>query len=161
VSSQQHPYNLISRALELESGRIKEKCLWLFSFLYDEEKIKKVKNGFELNTRESLANAFELIEMTVPREFSSVFTIVFEKNDYAFMAARLKKYYQEHGLSISAVAESVLADKSRSYNDWTKACVLYTGKKEPGLLKNAAVTPYLDSENMLIREIAELVAIKS
>ncbi len=161
VSSQQHPYTLISRALELELGRIREKCLWLFSFLYDEEKIRKIKNGFELNTNDSLANTFELIEMTIPREFSSIFTIVFEKNDYAFSSRQLKKFYKEAGNSIHSVAEFVLIDRAQTYNDWTKACVLYTGKNERDLLKTETVAPYLQSENMLIKEIAELVVSKS
>jgi AAA family ATP:ADP antiporter len=160
ISSAEHHYTLINRALELELGRLREKCLCLFSFLYDEEKIKKIKSGFELNTKESLANTFELVEMTIPKEFSSIFTIVFEKNDYAFTARQLRKFYKESGNSISAVANNVLADPTGTYHDWTKACVLYTGKNQPLLLKTETVAPYLQSENMLIREIAELVASK-
>ena len=75
---------MVIRALQLELINIRDKCLFLFSFLYDREKIRKAKIGFDLNKKESIANAYELIDMVVPKEYSVPFMLIFEQSDHSY-----------------------------------------------------------------------------
>ena len=63
----------------LELEQVKTRLLWLFSFIYDEDKIMRAKNGFHLNKKETVANAHEIIDLTVYKEIASKFNIIFEQ----------------------------------------------------------------------------------
>jgi AAA family ATP:ADP antiporter len=95
--------------------------------------------------------------MTVPKEYSSMFILLFEHTDFGYKLDRLAKFYKEPVMNISAMAKTILTVKQGSFSDWTKACVLYNLKNEKGLLGTETVQPYLESENLMLSEIAALI----
>ncbi len=157
---QSHPgkYSLVERALELELKTLKDKCIHLFSFLYDEEKVRRAKSGFDLNTSDSVANSFELIEGIVPREYTILFTTIFEYADVPYKTAQLRKIQKVPASSLSSVTQSILVHQSAQFNDWTKSCLLYTLKDQNGLLTKEIIDNYRQSHNPMIKEIAEVIS---
>ncbi|MES1219052.1 MAG: MFS transporter, partial [Bacteroidota bacterium] len=124
--SRSHPReDLVIEALHTELDDIKDNCLNLFSLLYDEKKIRRVKAGFEINTRESIANALELVHVSVPKNFGLPFIQVFENSDIEDKYVQLQKTVQENSLSRDAIIKNILFDVDYNYNSWTKSCVLY------------------------------------
>ncbi|MFN8310026.1 MAG: hypothetical protein U0T73_08685 [Chitinophagales bacterium] len=140
-----HPKLLAALRLELSESR--ERLLWLFSFLYDKEKVMRARNGFQIQKKESLANAFELIDLTVPKEFSLAFARIFEE------AALIEKL-AELRLSPVATEKTLWQDLlgSAGYNRWTQAVAIYTlpdrvYRELPTLLQ-----PYMKHNDLLLRE---------
>ncbi|MGZ5191733.1 MAG: hypothetical protein ACXWCZ_12025, partial [Flavisolibacter sp.] len=150
-------YSLLIRALELELSTLRDNCIYLFSFLYDNEKIRRAKSGFELNTSESIANAFELIERIIPREYATVFTAIFEDTDLQIKSIQLKNFNKHPATSIDYLIKDILVDQPAHFNDWTKSCILYTFKDEKGLLNEQVIQTYIKSEDPIIKEIAEKI----
>ena len=154
LNVQHHTYHLLIRALELELVHIRDKCLFLFSFLYDREKVRKVKIGFELNTKESNANAYELIDMVVPREYSVPFMLIFEHGDPSHKSIQLMKFFKTAHITVDSIINDILDDGSHKYNEWTKACCLYTFKGNHDLLNPKIVEPYSRSDDPILKETA-------
>ena len=150
-------YSLLIRALELELSTLRDNCIYLFSFLYDNEKIRRAKSGFELNTSESIANAVELIERIIPREYATIFTAIFEDTDLQNKSIQLKNFHKHPATSIDYLIKDILVDQPAHFNDWTKSCILYTFKDEKGLLNEQVIQTYIKSEDPIIKEIAEKI----
>ncbi len=148
---------LVSKALELELLMIKDRCICLFSFLYDTDKIRKAKDGIDLNTRESIANSFELIDMTVPKEFSVPFILIFENVDFIHKKSGLHKFRHEPVLHVRQIVQSILKDEERKFNDWTKACVLYSFRYEKNHIDEEIIYNYLGSESRMLTELAGIM----
>jgi hypothetical protein len=126
--------------------------------LYDEEKVRRAKSGFDLNTSDSVANSFELIEGIVPREYTILFTTIFEYADVPYKTAQLRKIQKVPASSLSSVTQSILVHQSAQFNDWTKSCLLYTLKDQNGLLTKEIIDNYRQSHNPMIKEIAEVIS---
>jgi hypothetical protein len=160
--SQQHPREeLVIRALQTELNDIKENCLDLFSLLYDEEKIRRVKAGFEINTRESIANALELVLVSVPKHFGLPFIQVFENSDIRDKYIQLQKTVQGSSLSKDAVIKNILFDVDYNYNSWTKSCVLYILKDKNWPFGKEFIRPFTFADSLLLKETAEMIIAKN
>ncbi len=159
LSAEPEKHSMILHALELELTALKDTCLWLFSFLFDGEKIRRAKGGFDLNTKESMANSFELIEMTVPKEYAGPFILLFEQTDIAYKLGRLGKSHKEPAMYVQGLIKTILTTDAGKFNVWTKACVLYSFKNENHLLEEETVRPYIGSENLMLSEIAKMIAV--
>jgi len=154
LNTHQEKYALLIRALDWELVTIRTRCFWLFSFIYDGEKIRKAKAGIEANTKESIANSCELIEMMVEKEYSYPFILIFEHTELRFKCEQLKKWFSQPFISLSFLARHILSEKAYPFNDWTRSCFLYLFNDRPDLLKPALVKPFMDSENPILREMA-------
>ncbi|MCW3120268.1 MAG: cyclic nucleotide-binding protein [Chitinophagaceae bacterium] len=159
---QQHPREeLVIEALRTELNDIKENCLDLFSLLYDEEKIRRVKAGFEINSRESIANALELIFVSVPKQFGLPFIQVFENSDIRDKYIQLQKTVQESSLSKDAVIKNILFDVDYNYNSWTKSCVLYILKDKKLPFGKEFIQPFTFADSSLLKETAQMIIAKN
>lgn len=149
-------YEVILRSLQLELYELREVLLFLFSFLYDREKISKVKSAMELNKMGSNANAIELVDMTVKKEFANPFNAAFEHADIEHRCAMLKYLFpQERFAGLREVANDILADERFSHNNWTKACSLYFSSKLSYEVKQSLIEKYRASEDPLLKQTAE------
>ena len=147
---------LVEQALELELSSIRDKCLWLFSFLYDSGTIAKARAGFELNTRHSIANAIELIQHSVPKEFAILFCSIYENNTIEDKCMHLRKMINDSTGNESALARSILFDVDFTFNSWTKACVLYS-LRDKELLSVEFIEPFRHSGSNVLKETAQFV----
>lgn len=154
LSYEQGEYGMILQAFDIELNLLKTKCIWLFSFLYDGENIRRAKSGLDVNTKESIANSYELIQVTVPKEYAAPFIILFEQTDFAYTSGQLKKFFKTPSLTVRDITTKVLLEDSQQFNDWTKACFLYLFKDRPGLLAEELVAPYRKSDNIILKETA-------
>jgi AAA family ATP:ADP antiporter len=146
---------LVARALELELTGIRNKCLWLFSFLYDAEKIRRAQAGFELNTKESMANAIELIQLAVPREFALPFSVVFENASIEEKCMQIRRNISEPLINDAALVKNILFDVDYLFNNWTKACVLYNMANQGEKINAEFVEPFRQSESKVLKNTAE------
>ncbi|MFL5810172.1 MAG: hypothetical protein ACJ749_11665 [Flavisolibacter sp.] len=151
---------LVAHALELELTGIRNKCIWLFSFLYDAEKIRRAQAGFELNTKESVANAIELIQLAVPREYAAPFSIVFENASIEEKCMQIRRNMSEPLLNDTALVKNILFDVDYLFNNWTKACVLYNMAGRGEKINAEFVEPFRQSESRVLKNTAEFLLSK-
>ncbi|MCW3124964.1 MAG: cyclic nucleotide-binding protein [Bacteroidetes bacterium] len=156
-----HENQSIESALMLEFDQAKTRLLWLFSFTYEEEKIMRAKNGFQLNKKESIANAHEIIDMVVYREIASRFNTIFEQAPVPERLALLKATEQDQPADFDALAKEVLSGSEYIYNPWTKAVVMYSMTREDIAKSTSYVRPFLSSPELLLRETSEEILKKT
>lgn len=155
-----HDHKLVSAALELELAGIRNKCLLLFSLLYDKETIQKAQAGFKLNSKESIANAIELIQVSVPKEFATSFCVIFEKGTVTEKCNQLRKTVHNSTVSESSLVKNILFDVDYIYNSWTKTCTLYSLRSQPDILEVEFIEPFRRSENKVLKDTAEYIISK-
>ncbi|MEO8146625.1 MAG: MFS transporter [Bacteroidia bacterium] len=117
-------YPLLARALELELNSFREIILNVFTFFYSSEKIQHARTVFYLNKKENIANALEIIDVTVQKEFAQKFIALYDTTTYDQKLIALKKIFNLKTLSIDELLKDILHQRS-FYNKWTKACALY------------------------------------
>ncbi|MEO6219447.1 MAG: HEAT repeat domain-containing protein, partial [Ginsengibacter sp.] len=146
---------ILFRSLEIELISIRDTLLFLFSFIYNREQISKVKAAMEINKKERNANAIELIDMTVKKEFANPFNAAFEFGDIEHRCALLKNLFPKDIFpGIEEIFSSILIDEKLFYNNWTKACSLYTAKTLSHLIDKSLIHKYQHSDDLLLSEIA-------
>lgn len=71
---------LLAKAFVEEFNILRTNLLNIFSLMYDPYKIAKVKYGLERGKKEGVANAFEILELLLPKETASRFAAIFEEH---------------------------------------------------------------------------------
>lgn len=148
---------VLFRALELELVTLRNNCLDLFSFIYDIEKIKKVKEGFELSKQGSVANSLEMIHVTVAKEFAGIFNIAFDPIPVRDKAVLLRKLVNEQVPDVESISRKILGDEGYHYHHWTKSCILYFIMKTDIIPDREIVEPLTRSAQPVLKEMAEFV----
>jgi hypothetical protein len=154
-SAEKNP--VLQKALELELVKLQNNCLDLFSFIYDEGKIAKAKTGFDINTKESVANALELIQMSAAPEFAALFVLIFERSQLHDKVQELRKITREPGLTYEILLKNILFDVGYYYSNWTKACMLYSLKGRKINMNPEFIRPFTFSEHPVLKNTAEFI----
>ena len=150
---QQHDQqSLLQNALLLELHQTKTRILWLFSFVYDSNKIMRAKNGFQIQKKESIANAQEIIDLTVAKEYATKFNTIFEQGNVADRMLQMKQYVKIAVLSADDIAHEVLESKEFQYNHWTRAVVLHTMSDIAIVNNRQTILAYKASPERLLKE---------
>ncbi|HET9432536.1 MAG TPA: hypothetical protein VFO37_02210, partial [Chitinophagaceae bacterium] len=68
LGKQHEKYSVINSSLSIELIEIRNILICLFGCLYDHEKAFKIKQGLDMKKKENVANAMEVIEMTVKKD---------------------------------------------------------------------------------------------
>lgn len=152
---QGQPSSIIFNAIELELLEIREVLLGLFSILYNREQIRKVRSGLQANQKESIANAMEIIELTVRKDIGRYFNIIYEKIPLDRKCDDLKALHTDlHYQETDQVLQRILSEQPILYQDWTKACSMYISKKYGLPLDSSLFEKYLEADTMILQETA-------
>jgi len=154
-----HPKNekhhLLNSSLQIELNEIREVILCLFSFLYDREKIDTVKNTLELRKSGNQANAMELLDMTVKKDFAHFFSTIYEPGDIEHRCAALKNILPKDIFkNFEDIIHKILSEDHFAFNTWTKACSLYFSKQNDFRVSRPMLLKYIESDNLLLKETA-------
>ncbi len=146
---------VLFNSLHYELLELRETLLNLFSFYSEKEQVDKIRKALQLNKKEAAANALELIEVTIKKEYASTFNTIFEESDIAYRSSLLKKVMPASVFTnIVSVVTRVLEEEKDNFNHWTKACSLHASKKDHIKIDRSLIQKYLQSENILLRETA-------
>ena len=149
-------YSLIKGSLDIELTEIRNVLICLFGCLYDHEKAFKIKQGLDMKKKESVANAMELIEMTVKKELAMPFNKLYEPADIEYRSNSLKSFLpHDKILHTQEILSKILEEKPILYNAWTKACAMYVSKKTSAAVTPGLIIRFIHSENLLLKETAQ------
>ena len=148
-------FAVINSSLNIELIEIRNIMICLFGCLYDHEKAFKIKQGLDMKKKENVANAMEVIEMTVKKELALPFNLLYEpaEIEHRYNSLRnllpLDKIHREQD-----IFSKILAEKPIYYNAWTKASTMYISKKTGIKIAAELIKKFTRSENILLKETA-------
>ena len=145
---------VLYNALSLELNEIRDLLLLLFSFVYDKEKMVKAKNAFQIQRKESIANALEMIEIEVPKEISQGFIRLFEQGSTEEKYESLPSHSREN-LTYEKIVDEILHNRNHHYHRWTRAAALYSLKAYSGKDKLQWLQFAKSEKDILIKQTAE------
>ncbi|MCW5906659.1 MAG: hypothetical protein KIS94_02285 [Chitinophagales bacterium] len=148
--------NVLADALHLELDEIRDSMLLLFSFVYDKEKMIKARNAFQIKKKESIANALELVEVSVPKEISLRFITAFEPADVAVRCQELKQHFKET-LSYEDIIDDILNNRTHHFHRWTKATALHSLIFYKGSEKRSWLQAWQTDSDVLLNETANKI----
>ncbi len=152
----QPKYQLLISSLDLELVNLRDTLLYIFALLYDKEKIKNVRSAFKSGNKEAIANAMEIIEMTVRKDAAYHFNLIFEASDIDHKTYALRKLYPSSFFTtIENVLICILGTGDFKYNYWTKACSIYTSKKQHHFINGNLISRYTEAEHPMLSELAK------
>jgi ATP:ADP antiporter, AAA family len=151
-------FSLLINALNLEILEIRNVLLSLFGCLYDHENIFKIKQGLDMKKKESVANAMEVIEVTVKKDLASKFNILFEPTDIEHRCSSLKIFLPTEPMKhTDEILNRILEEKPIHFMSWTKAYSLYVSKVNGIKIKPELIEKFILSGNLLLKETAQFV----
>jgi ATP/ADP translocase len=145
---------LLMNTLTIEMDEIRESLLYLFSILYKAPEIENVRRSLALSSKEQTANAFEMLEISVPKKFSHDFIVIYEKGDIEHRVAQLANKKVTVAKDTAEISSYILRSSETMFLDWSKSCAAYTLHKNKIQYDSALVKRYLYAESPVLNEIA-------
>lgn len=135
-----HP--ALGRALDLEFSNARTRILYLLSFIHDRKTIDRAINGFAIHKKESIANAYEIIDLTTDKKTASAFNAIFEK----------KQSLKTNGNDMPAadILRQILC--SPLYNSWSKVVAMYYADSHVRRENAGIISSYQSSDEPILRE---------
>ncbi len=148
-------YDVLKSSIQQEILEIREILLSLFGCMYDRQKMNQVKYGLNAKQKESIANAMEIIELTVKKDLGRQFNTIFETTSIDQRCAALRSLFTEKQFGqVDHILGRILSEKPIHYYNWTKAFSLYLSKKYFHYLDAGLYKKYIHSDNQLLKETA-------
>lgn len=148
-------YHVLNRSIQSEIQEIREVLLSLFSCLYDREKINQVKYGLNTSQKDSVANAMEIIELTVKKDLGRQFNLMFEPVEIEQRCNSLRALFTDKRFEkIDHVLTRILSEKPIPYYNWTKAYSMYVSGKQGHTVGQELFHKFIQSDNRLLKETA-------
>ena len=155
LDKQHEKYVVINSSLNIELIEIRNILICLFGCLYDHEKAFKIKQGLDMKKKENVANAMEVIEMTVKKDLAMTFNLLYEPEDIEHRYNSLKNFLSQNKTqNTETIFSRILEEKPIFYNAWTKASTIYISKKTGTEIPAALIKKFTNSENLLLKETA-------
>jgi hypothetical protein len=142
-------------SLYIELTEIRNILICLFGCLYGHEKAFKIRQGLEMKKKENVANAMEVLEMTVKKEFAIPFNLVYEPGDIEQRYNSLRNFLAADSVEqVENIFSKILDERPIIYNAWTKASTIYVSKKTKTRIDSSLIKKFTHSANPLLKETA-------
>ena len=146
--------SLLTRALELELTRARERILLLLSFLYSPQTILRCKIYLSDKSAEKRAYALEVIDNLIPMRTREMVFPLLEDLTIEERRNRLTAQNPVHDRSKDEWIRQVAAGASGRVLPWTRCCALYSMGCSPRLAYEDIAVSALSSSIPLVRETA-------
>lgn len=150
----------ITSAIMNDLDLVIEKLLLLFAMLYDEEKIMRVQHGISSGKKDDVANAMEIIELSVKKEHALEFNKILEKK-HALKEGDIHVHHTSHYRSHHNYVRHIFDEDSFVFTRWTQAIVMYTMTPEEVRQNIPILTRFATTSDELLSETANFVLSKS
>jgi ATP:ADP antiporter, AAA family len=157
MQAEKEKYAVLNNSLQIELNEIRETLLCLFGCLYHKESITRVRSALHLKNKEAHANAMEIIDITIRKDFARHFSSLYEPGDIEHRCDSLKALFPENIYKqVEHIISRILSEKPITYHDWTKACSLYVSGKYKHIIEYPLLQKYRDSDKPLLSETAAI-----
>jgi hypothetical protein len=119
-------YPMLINALRIELHHLKKRLLLLLSFIYEPGDILQAYEVLATRRKEKTANAFEILDVLVSKDLSSVILPLLEDDPLSQQVRLLNARFPQHKYSISAYFQLLISERETpALNVWTRAMALY------------------------------------
>jgi regulator of RNase E activity RraB len=157
VMESDNRYVLLKQALNLELVAYRNVLLNLFSFMYPSDKINQVRNAFQLNKKDGVANALEIIDVTVAKDLAQKFIAIYDTAAIHYKVLEVKKSFGAIGFTMHDWFSEVLNPETIKYNSWTKSCAVYEINETDLMAYKPLIKQLVLSSNPMVKQTAEYV----
>jgi ATP:ADP antiporter, AAA family len=120
----------IINALQIELYHIKKRLLLLLSFIYDSTDILQAYEVLERRKKEKTANAFEILDVLVTKELSSVILPLLEDFPLGQQMKLLNARFPQTKLSVQRYLQLLISEQDTPcLNVWTRAISIFVAKQ--------------------------------
>jgi hypothetical protein len=153
---QNNQANLLENALFSEIEQNVETILKACAIVYNKEEINRFIEVYKLDDHSKVANAMELLEMTIPKKYFNPLSQQIEishdiKNNQKLLHRRKK-------METEGVVKEVITDSHTSFNSWSKSVAIYllpTLYNKDAVLK--LVTKKRKDDDAIVKETTDYV----
>ena len=108
-----------------------------------------------MKKKENVANAMEVIEMTVKKDLAMPFNLLYEPADIEHRYNSLRNFLPPGKVHYAQdIFSKILTERPIFYNAWTKASTMYISKKTGTEIAAGLIKKFTHSENILLKETA-------
>jgi ATP:ADP antiporter, AAA family len=146
----------LSRAIDLELLRGRERLLDLLSLVYDREAIRLARQSLALALAEKRAFALELIDTQVERDLRGLVVALLDELSDALRREQLQSFFPQQPIAAASRLQQLLAAEAQ-LSTWTNRCVRYTIAVAQGAQTDAASVQNntaLVERTMLLRQVS-------
>jgi hypothetical protein len=155
LQQKKYPFNILNSSVNIELAEIQEVLLCIFGCLYDRSKMVQARTGLKMKNREQIANAMEIIEMTVRKDLAHFFNQLYEAESIDHRCSAIEKLFKEKKFTeVPQIVARILSEQPIRYHHWTKASSMYVAKKGSQSLDNKLLDKFINSEIQLLKETA-------
>lgn len=131
---------LLTKALQEELTIIKNNLLNIFSLIYDPKKVANVRYGLRRAKKEEMANAFEILDLLLPKETARRFSVIFEEHTQLHRTDILP-------FEIEGFLARIFAENAYPFLIWTKAASMTEYPQY--FLKHHSQSPQIQGDELL------------
>jgi ATP:ADP antiporter, AAA family len=151
-------FPLLVNAINIELYQLKKRLLLLLSFIYDPTDILQAYEAMERNKKEKTANAFEILDVLVSKDLSSVIMPLLEDFPLNQLVRLLNSRFPQRKFTVQQYLPMLFtATETPSLNVWTRAVALYVVKHFDVSLMIKEIQQATTSPDKLISETARWV----
>lgn len=150
------PANLLEEALLSEMQQDLESILKACALIYDREQIDRFIEVYKLDNQTRVANALELLELTIPKKyFAQISRCVELRHD---LLKKQEVHHSRISRRIDRVIDEVVNDHRAGFNSWSRSVALYIAPKLLNKETALAIAGKTQKEgDLLIRETTNYV----
>jgi HEAT repeat protein len=148
----------LSKAIQVELNHLRNRLLFLLSFVFDSTVILQARDNLRLNSREKRANALEILDVVLPKDLNVGILPLLDELSLHEQAKQLQIFLPDRKLRLVEHLQQLLEEREPAVNTWTRATALFTIRQlSLGVLTEAVVQSLVTAvgeSNELIAETA-------
>ncbi|HQV00680.1 MAG TPA: hypothetical protein PLO59_05935, partial [Bacteroidia bacterium] len=149
VAMQQN--KLLHNALTIELNDVRSQLLYMFTFFYNTENILRVKHAYVIDKPNVIANAMEVIDVTLNKSHAQKFIALFDNVSIETKLNEMQKYFHVQ-LQPQTVIKQILNAPEDTFNSWTKAVAVYTLSKDQTTHYNLRLKQIMTHADRLLQQ---------
>ena len=118
--------SLLRKALYDQLHRIRERCVYLLSFLYDAQTILQAQNTLHHGSDEKRAYALETLDVLFSQEIKNMVLPLFEYTAPERQLSALQALFPQTRKSLEQQLQNIIMVSGENVTPWMRGCALYT-----------------------------------
>ncbi len=124
-------FEIVIESLSDEVEMNRERILLLLSFIFDPKSIRSSMENLKDDSREKRAYALEILDVTLPSEFSKLVLPLAETSSPRDKLRALEPFFPQSRRSLEERLQEILDRSDEWLTPWSKACTTYCTVKLP------------------------------
>jgi HEAT repeat protein len=118
----------LQKALLVELDQLRNRVLFLLSFVFDSATILQARDNLQHASREKRANALEVLDVLLPKDLKTGVLPLLEELSLPEQTKRLQPFYSNRKVRLAEYMQELI-EGGEKVNTWTRAVALFTARR--------------------------------